>query len=156
MYFFGSITWCLVWGFATSAVVRNRGYGEEDDKWFWLGFFFSIIAFVVALTKPVKQPPLTYSERERERKQNELDWQQEMLDNGGWKCICGRVNDQYVSSCACGRSRSNGEKKSIPDLSQRTEEKSDAEKIREFKALMDDGIITQEEFDEKKKQILGL
>ena len=35
-------------------------------------------------------------------------------------------------------------------------EKSSAEQIREFKELMDMGIITQEEFDAKKKQLLGL
>ena len=28
--------------------------------------------------------------------------------------------------------------------------------IRELKVLLDDGVITQEEFDEKKKQLLGL
>lgn len=33
---------------------------------------------------------------------------------------------------------------------------SGASEIREYKALLDDGIITQEEFDAKKKQILGL
>lgn len=31
-----------------------------------------------------------------------------------------------------------------------------ADELRKFKALLDDGIITQEEFDAKKKQILGL
>ena len=33
---------------------------------------------------------------------------------------------------------------------------SSASEIREFKQLLDDGIITQEEFDAKKKQLLGL
>lgn len=31
-----------------------------------------------------------------------------------------------------------------------------ADEIRKFKSLLDDGIITQEEFDAKKKQLLGL
>lgn len=31
-----------------------------------------------------------------------------------------------------------------------------ADEIRKFKGLLDDGIITQEEFDAKKKQLLGL
>lgn len=35
-------------------------------------------------------------------------------------------------------------------------EKSFADQIRELKALLDEGLITQEEFDSKKKQILGL
>lgn len=36
------------------------------------------------------------------------------------------------------------------------QEKSVAEQIRELKALLDDGIISQEEFNAKKKQLLGL
>ncbi|MDO7879945.1 MULTISPECIES: SHOCT domain-containing protein [Enterococcus] len=32
---------------------------------------------------------------------------------------------------------------------------SDADELRKFKGLLDDGIITQEEFDEKKKELLG-
>lgn len=33
---------------------------------------------------------------------------------------------------------------------------SPADEIRKFKDLLDEGIITQEEFDEKKKQLLGM
>lgn len=33
---------------------------------------------------------------------------------------------------------------------------SSADEIRKFKQLLDDGIITQEEFNEKKKQLLGI
>ena len=33
---------------------------------------------------------------------------------------------------------------------------STASEIKEYKALLDEGIITQEEFDAKKKQLLGL
>lgn len=33
---------------------------------------------------------------------------------------------------------------------------SPVEEIRKFKALLDDGIISQEEFESKKKQLLGL
>jgi len=37
-----------------------------------------------------------------------------------------------------------------------TVQASPADELRKFKGLLDDGIITQEEFDAKKKQILGL
>ena len=33
---------------------------------------------------------------------------------------------------------------------------SSADEIAKFKKLLDDGVITQEEFDAKKKQLLGL
>lgn len=36
------------------------------------------------------------------------------------------------------------------------QEVSAADEIKKFKGLLDDGIITQEEFDAKKKQLLGL
>lgn len=32
----------------------------------------------------------------------------------------------------------------------------EADQIRKFKSLLDDGIITEEEFEAKKKQLLGL
>ena len=36
-----------------------------------------------------------------------------------------------------------------------TEGKGKAEQLRELKALVDEGILTQEEFDAEKKAILG-
>ena len=33
---------------------------------------------------------------------------------------------------------------------------SSADELKKFKELLDDGVITQEEFDAKKKQLLGL
>ena len=38
----------------------------------------------------------------------------------------------------------------------KTESASSAEELKTFKDLLDSGVITQEEFDAKKKQILGL
>lgn len=45
----GFIIWGVVWGYATKAVINNKGY---DDNWFWWGFFFGFIALIVAATKP--------------------------------------------------------------------------------------------------------
>lgn len=46
----------------------------------------------------------------------------------------------------------------MADKQEKTEAESAgaADEIRKFKALMDDGIITPEEFEAKKKQLLGL
>ena len=33
---------------------------------------------------------------------------------------------------------------------------SNADELKKYKDLLDSGVITQEEFDEKKKQLLGL
>ncbi len=34
-----------------------------------------------------------------------------MLDEGGWKCKCGRINYKYVSTCTCGVSKRDMETK---------------------------------------------
>lgn len=47
-------------------------------------------------------------------------------------------------------------KDAIEESPQTDSEVSTADEIRKFKELLDDGIITQEEFDAKKKQLLGL
>lgn len=83
-----------------------------------------------------------------------------LLQAGGWKCACGRVNAVYVSSCSCGRNR-NGETAPEPVSVQAEPEMEEVElrnasAIREYKKLLDDGIITAEEFEAKKKQLLGI
>ncbi len=80
-----------------------------------------------------------------------------LLRAGGWKCACGRVNAAYVSSCACGRNK-HGETAPEPVRVEASEddEIKNASAIREYKKLMDEGILTPEEFESKKKQLLGL
>ena len=38
-----------VWGFVTQTIIENKGYYEN---WFWWGFFFGLIAVLIALSKP--------------------------------------------------------------------------------------------------------
>ena len=90
-----------VWGWAVNKVVKNRGY---DENWFWWGFFFGLIALIVALTKPQN----TY--------------------------------DQYKSTVTY-ENGANSDKFA---------------EVKKYKELMDAGIITEEEFDKKKSEILGL
>lgn len=44
----------------------------------------------------------------------------------------------------------------LRDSSSRGAAPSAADEIRKFKVLLDDGVITQAEFEQKKKQLLGL
>ena len=43
-----------------------------------------------------------------------------------------------------------------PEVEEVVSTVSAADEIKKFKALLDDGVITQDEFDIKKKQLLGL
>lgn len=48
IYFIGAVIWGIIWGIVCNKVIENKGY---DENWFWWGFFFGFIAFIVALTK---------------------------------------------------------------------------------------------------------
>lgn len=52
--------------------------------------------------------------------------------------------------------KSNSAQANIPQVVQAPSVPTAADEIRQFKELLDDGIITQEEFDAKKKELLGL
>lgn len=87
----------LIWGIATHKVIQNKGY---DENWFWWGFFFGIIALIVALTKPENK----YNQTSTVTK----EWKdRQTMKNGGWKCSCGRINPHYTGTCACGKSKEN-------------------------------------------------
>lgn len=92
---------CCVWGWAVNKIVKNRGY---DENWFWWGFFFGLIALIVALTKPQS----TYGQ-----------YKSAVINEDSANC------DKFAE-------------------------------VKKYKELMDAGIITEEEFNKKKSEILGL
>lgn len=168
----------IIFGFATKAVIRNKGY---DDNWFWWGFCFGFIALIVACAKPQNidysfyngqpsQPTYTsYRPSYGSSLSNAADKvrNEKLLAAGGWKCSCGRVHEPYVSSCTCGKSKSEvkdaaykkkqeAEKKQVEEKKQaeNMDEASKASAIKKYKELLDMGVITQEEFEAKKKQLL--
>lgn len=91
-----TILFSCFWGFMTKKVIENKGY---STNWFFWGFFFGIIALIVALLRP-EQRYETWDEMQQ-REQDE-----KLLAKGGWECHCGKVNPSYVQVCACGTTRS--------------------------------------------------
>lgn len=155
IWIIGIVIWGSIWGVATNAVIRNKGY---DENWFWWGFFFGFIAVLVALSKPQVSYDEEVADHEAEKAR-----EQAILSSNGWKCSkCGRVNPSYTGTCSCGTSKMQSEAL----LRRREEEKrkfvesrdemENLKKIKEYKELLDSGIITQEEFDKKKTQLLKL
>lgn len=91
------------WGMATRKVIVDKGY---EENWFWLGFFFTFIAFILALLRPAVSKEYIRSSRARTRNSNEpSDPSEETVQFASWSCPCGRQNASYIKSCACGRSR---------------------------------------------------
>ena len=139
----------LIFGFATQSVIENKGY---EENWFWLGFFFGVVVLIVANAKPQVYDYNTYKKPA-----------DQIMASGGWKCTCGEIHASYVSSCSCGRDKwevlhpQNTKKlEKTREQEKELDEMGKVSAIKEYKALMDEGIITQEEFEAKKKQLLGL
>ena len=168
VYVIGVIIWGIVWGVATNAVIHNKGY---DENWFWWGFFFGFIAFIVALTKSENRKSYSYSDDSSSYTSNlgsigsiysQEAQNKRTLSEGGWTCKCGRINTSYIGTCACGRTKADvqREEAEAKELAQKRQNEADElnrlSAIKELKELLDAGAITQEEFDNKKKSLLGL
>lgn len=86
----------------------------------------------------------------------------DILNENGWKCNrCGQVNQSYTGTCSCGLSKLDNDKlnkrsEETPAKSNNTTENDNIEEIKKYKELLDSGIITQEEFEKKKKELLNI
>ena len=125
----GFIIWGVVWGYATKAVINNKGY---DDNWLWWGFFFGFIALIVAATKP------------ENRKQSQ-EWQPVQL--------------QTESVNKTPESKKEEPSKVVFDSTvtrANTDYMSNKElQIKDMQELLSKGYVTEAEYLEKKKEILG-
>lgn len=115
MYVVIYCVWGSVWGWAVNKVIENKGY---RDNWFWWGFFFGMIAMLVALTKPdlprttaeengsyfgdggsIVGPNYVFRGFGGEQKAD--------YTKSEWRCThCGSVNAGYVGTCGCGWDKS--------------------------------------------------
>jgi membrane protease subunit (stomatin/prohibitin family) len=88
-----------------------------------------------------------------------------------WECAnCGKVNLNYVGTCGCGQTKdknfptqqiqssllSDIQKPTATSALGNTPDDSVIASLKQYKELLDTGIITQEEFDRKKKELLNL
>lgn len=166
-YLIGSIIWGIIWGAASRAIILNKGYENEASKWFWLGFFFSFIAVIVAATKPENNSRYRSNSTSNYTGSSFDDSAYGTVPYGGWRCKnCGRTHQGYESTCVCGakkdgtmiyKEQTKSALKSKPSNSYMVSAGSETEiikLIKDYKELLDSGIITQEEFEKKKSQLL--
>jgi len=168
--------WSTIWGFATNSVIKNKGYKEN---WFWWGFFFGVIAFIVALTK--SELYYSYQHQENQLLNNYHSYESEHLiaaegndtekpgtfKNGYWKCQCGNYNPSQkgvCSRCAMSLSEIREINRRINTVEQlqlpepKPAEPADGdniEKIKRYKELLDMGAITEDEYNKKKEELLN-
>ena len=157
-YFIAVIVWAFVWGFVTKTVNENKGY----EGGFWWGFWLSWIGLIVVVCKPDNHV------RSSSYNQGSSYAASRSSSKDTWRCAkCGTYNVGF--SCRCGMLRGDSallEKKQteakLEQVKKETEQKSDKteieniQKLKLYKELLDSGVITQEEFDKKKAELLKL
>ena len=79
------------------------------------------------------------------------------LNTGVIKFVCVQNADAFVTAANKAIEESKKANKEVPSpLTTIVQNTSDADELKKYKDLLDNGVITQEEFDAKKKQLLGL
>ena len=164
----GFLIGCLIWGFICKAIVSGKGYSDEDNKGFFGGFFLGIIGLIVCASKPSVINVQSYQD-----KINQKIYHREPV-NTSWVCNCGARNSINEETCQrCGRLKMSidvPKAKNIPAPRPITavqttvrqtpiannDLKSIKEEIVQLKAMLDEGLITEEEFAAKKKKILEI
>ena len=77
----------------------------------------------------------------------------EPVPEKGWRCPnCGQPHPYFEKVCSCGVKKEDVE--AVKDQTPETEKEDAFAEVVKYKKLLDDGILTQEEFDAKKKQLL--
>ena len=212
----------IAFGFASQSINENKGY---EGGFLW-GFLLGVIGIIVVACKPERQKP---QEITRQPQFYDSGLAQPVMNPGEWVCKnCGRHNQNYTGSCACGFTKeannaytgnqyngagnvgmypvgqgytsapltqpapgytSNPLTQPAPGYASnpptpmgtgyslspnapmgqgnmagyqaqgaapKSSSYTAADEIKKYKALLDQGILTEDEFNQKKKQLLGL
>ena len=96
----GAITWIIL-------IANGR---KSDNIWGWVALIYGVASFlsswVIYGFGQLVEDIRTICEKTEEQKIDYTQADTKIIQNGGWKCSCGRVNAHYVSSCSCGKNKS--------------------------------------------------
>ena len=156
----------IIFGSISQQIMEEKGYGKAG---FWSGFQHGI--FGIAQAKAMPDLKERDNQRALIKALGPAHRDNELLTNGGWRCSkCGAVNAGYVGTCGCGTTKYESEhpqpvvqnvKTTNPagNISEEKKVDNEYEKIKilkEYKNLLDDGVLTAEEYEQKKKAIMNL
>jgi len=172
MYIFiGVIIWALIWGAVTRQCMVNKGYEEDADAWFIIGLFLGIFAFILAYCKP----DIKKQQQEEMMRKQMMNMNQNIPnpppappEKFEWKCSkCGEINRVNKNRCfKCGAERDteiiyHGKNEEETQPADKTQDELQQYEIIKselniYKELLDSGLISEEDYIAKKKQLLGL
>ena len=113
-------------------MISKKGY---DENWAIWGFLFGVIAIIIILVKPNVNQAKNASEKV-------------------WKCVfCKNVNSLSDDSCVCGKTKEDTVN-AIRAYKLRKMQEQNIALLKKYKELLDQGVITQQDFDAKKKELL--
>lgn len=170
---------CTLSGYITKKRMDEKGYNGDD--YFWKGFFFGSEHAHFIPPNPErnhdsKRTLFTKFHGETDA-QKQARMKADIMRAGGWECaFCGRAINKFFGSCGCGKTKAETieklqelkaqevvakasevpEAKNSESVTAETDEAKNIEMIVKYKELLDSGAITQDEYDKKKSEILGL
>ena len=154
-WFAGILLWCIIWGFVTKAIVKGKGY-ENSGAWFWCGFFLGIIGVIVAACKPAINVPLAYHYTKSPHNYNPVSTKN-ASSSGFWVCKCRTINPKTQNICKnCGNISPYATKETKQDVKKGNNAESIKKQLNELKELQEQGLITEDDYNAKKKQILNI
>ena len=164
------IGWLIVriaLGVATKMLNEERGHRGG----FWWGIILGVIGLIIVI---VRKEGNATSDSQKEnnngeglferlaREKREEDAKHTRLGRGGnssgsWICPrCGTNNPNYVGTCGCGQYSIHVDTtnyQSKPKI-KKDDELVNQKKLYAYKELLDNGIITQEDYDKKKTELI--
>lgn len=153
---FLNVVLCIVFGAISKRINESKGYYGGFAWGFWLG----IIGIVIVACRQSNYSSYSSENYEYRAALSSLaaeETNSKLLRDGGWKCFnCKRVNAKYIGTCSCGLSAVDSKKKYNEEATRKQEEDHPEIQLAKYKKMFDEGIITEDEYQAKRKQILKL
>ena len=154
MIILGFVIWGLIWGAICKSVVKSKGYYDLYNNGFWWGFWLGFIGLIVCAAKPAYSRINNSGETVTNNSRQTEDW----------RCFCGAINKEYETHChRCNRTIKESQIKIKEMNDNESKEKNNSisagkakEELNTYKSMLDEGLITEEEYEAKKKQILNI
>lgn len=136
-----------IFGAITKHINESKGY---DGGFAW-GFFLGVIGIIVVACRS-DAPKSSYVSDRISRL--EAVSRGESSVQRSWQCgFCRRVNADYMTTCECGRTKAESMQRRIEEQNQ-PKTGTVEQKLGEAKSLFEKGIITEEEYEVRRKKIL--